>query len=450
MQILRDMGQQLVDICGQQAHQALLRRQIQRQVLDQHGGHAELAAAVAAAHGEWQAAENERETLASAQQEREVQLELLNYQVAELEALALAPGEPEALDKAHQKAANATRIIEDASQILGRIYEDEHSSAQSSISQARLQLDALSSLDEGLKPIAGLLDQAEIHVIEAADGLRNYLSRLDASPGELEEIEARLSAIHDLARKHRVAANGLPGLLDQLRGEVEQLQQSDIHLESLAAETRTLELRFRELAADLSEARKVAATTLENEVNANIQQLGMADGRFVVSLDPPEGQQTRPGPTGNDRIEFHVALNPGHPPGALSKVASGGELSRVNLAVQVAAANADMTDTHIFDEVDAGVGGSVAENVGSRLRDLAAHSQVLCVTHLPQVASQGHHHLRINKLSDGNSTQTTIRSLSAAERIEELARMLGGVEITDRTRAHAAEMLTAADRRTTD
>jgi DNA repair protein RecN (Recombination protein N) len=187
---------------------------------------------------------------------------------------------------------------------------------------------------------------------------------------------------------------------------------------------------------------------LEAEINGNIQQLGMPDGRFFVALDPPPDQPANDSPTGYDRIEFNVALNPGHPPAALAKVASGGELSRVSLALQVAAADADTTETHIFDEVDAGVGGSVAEIVGSRLRELGLRTQVLCVTHLAQVASQGHQHLRINKLSDGHTTRTTLRQLAPAERVEELARMLGGVEITDRTRAHAAEMLTHGDKKT--
>ena len=448
MQMLRELGAELVDICGQQAHQSLLRRSVQQQILDQHGGHAELVGAVAERYRVWREAEAERGALTRAQQEREARVELLSYQVDELRALGLEPGEPEALEQAQRLAANQAHIAEGANDALSRIYEDDQFSAQNAISRSQQELDELAEFDPRLSPIAALLTQAEIQVTEAADGLRAYLGGLESDSGQLQDIEARLAAVHELARKHRVAAAELPATLERLHSELEQLQQFDERLQILAEQTETLQSAYREAAAELSAARRKAATSLEAEVNGNIQQLGMPAGRFFVALDPPPNQPAKDSPTGYDRIEFNVALNPGHPPGALAKVASGGELSRVSLALQVAAADADTTETHIFDEVDAGIGGSVAEIVGSRLRELGLRTQVLCVTHLAQVASQGHQHLRINKLSDGNTTRTTIRPLAPAERVEELARMLGGVKITDRTRAHAAEMLTYGDEKT--
>jgi DNA repair protein RecN (Recombination protein N) len=448
MQMLRELGAELVDICGQRAHQSLLRRNVQRQVLDQHGGYVELLEAVANAYRAWRDAESERAALDQAQQDRQARLELLSYQVEELRALGLEPGEPEALEQTHRLTANQARIADGANDALRTIYEDDQFSAQAAISRSQQKLDELATLDPRLSAITALLAEAEIQVTEAAESLRAYLSGLESDPGRLQDLEARLAAVHELARKHRVAAGDLPATHERLQHELEQLQHSDERLQVLAQQTETLQSAYREAATELSAARHTAAASLEAEINDNIQQLGMPAGRFFVALDPPPDQAPNDGPTGYDRIEFNVALNPGHPPGALAKVASGGELSRVSLALQVAAADADTTETHVFDEVDAGVGGSVAEIVGSRLRELGLRTQVLCVTHLAQVASQGHQHLRINKLSDGNTTRTTLRPLAPAERIEELARMLGGVEITDRTRAHAAEMLSHGDKKT--
>jgi DNA repair protein RecN (Recombination protein N) len=421
---------------------------VQRQVLDQHGGYVELLEAVANAYRVWRDAESERAALDQAQQDRQARLELLSYQVEELRALGLEPGEPEALEQTHRLTANQARIADGANDALRTIYEDDQFSAQAAISRSQQKLDELATLDPRLSAITALLAEAEIQVTEAAESLRAYLSGLESDPGRLQDLEARLAAVHELARKHRVAAGDLPATHERLQHELEQLQHSDERLQVLAQQTETLQSAYREAATELSAARHTAAASLEAEINDNIQQLGMPAGRFFVALDPPPDQAPNDGPTGYDRIEFNVALNPGHPPGALAKVASGGELSRVSLALQVAAADADTTETHVFDEVDAGVGGSVAEIVGSRLRELGLRTQVLCVTHLAQVASQGHQHLRINKLSDGNTTRTTLRPLAPAERIEELARMLGGVEITDRTRAHAAEMLSHGDKKT--
>lgn len=448
MQMLRELGAELVDICGQQAHQSLLRRSVQQQILDQHGGHAELIEAVAEKYRVWRDAEAEHAALIQAQQEREARLELLSYQVDELQALGLEPGEPEALEQAQRRAANQARIAEGVNDALRKIYEDDQFSAHDAISRSQQDLDELAQFDPRLSPIAAMLAQVEIEVTEAADGLRAYLGGLESDPSELQDIEARLAAVHELARKHRVAAAELPATLECLCTELEQLQQSDERLRILTQQTETLKSAYRKAAAELSNARHKAAASLEAEVNGNIHQLGMPAGRFFVALDPLPNQPAKDSPTGYDRIEFNVALNPGHPPGALAKIASGGELSRVSLALQVAAADADTTETHIFDEVDAGIGGSIAEIVGSQLRELGLRTQVLCVTHLAQVASQGHQHLRISKLSDGKTTRTTIRPLAPAERVEELARMLGGVKITDRTRAHAAEMLTHGDKKT--
>lgn len=448
MQMLRELGAELVDICGQQAHQSLLRRSVQEQILDQHGEHAKLIEAVAERYRTWRDAEAEHATLIQAQQEREARLELLIYQVDELKALGLEPNEPEALEQSQKLAANQARIAEAVNDALRKIYEDDQFSAHDAISRSQQDLDEVAQFDPQLSSIAAMLAQAQIQVTEAADGLRAYLGGLESDPAELQDIEARLAAVHELARKHRVPAAELPATLERLCNELKQLQQSDKRLQILTQQNETLKSTYRKAAAELSNARQKAAKSLEAQVNGNIHQLGMPTGRFFVALAPLPNQTPKDSPTGYDRIEFNIALNPGHPPGALAKIASGGELSRVSLALQVAAAEADTTETHIFDEVDAGIGGSIAEIVGNQLRELGLRTQILCVTHLAQVASQGHQHLRISKLSDGKTTRTTIRSLAPKERVEELARMLGGVNITDRTRAHAAEMLTHGDKKT--
>ncbi|MDP7042255.1 MAG: DNA repair protein RecN, partial [Gammaproteobacteria bacterium] len=365
-------------------------------------------------------------------------IDLLSFQVRELEALDPKPGEMDELNAAHRLAANASRINEGVSSALQALYENEQASAHDLLSHARTQLEALGELDTRLKPIAKLLTDAEIQITEAADALRNYLGSEPTEAGNLAELEARLGAIQDVARKHRVDAADLPELTERLRDELHAIEHADDTLDELLQKVTQYQDLLETLGVQLTEARQKAALALAKQVSTNMQQLGMPDGTFGIALDKTD----EPGPTGYERIEFRVSLNPGMRPGPLTKVASGGELSRVSLAIQVAASDNDHTPTLIFDEVDAGVGGGTAEIVGEKLRSLAGGSQVLCVTHLAQVASKGHDQLRVTKLSDGTNTRTKVAQLTPDERVEELARMLGGIEITDRTRDHAAEMLT--------
>ena len=440
VQTLRELGTLLVDICGQQAHQSLSKPDNQRALLDQHGKLAGQVAEHRRIYRECRALEEELNELERTRGEKASRIDLLSFQVQELEALGPQPGELEELDQAHRRAANASRIAGGTNAALQMLYENEQASAYELVSKARAQLDELADLDSELAPLAQMLTEAEIQISEAADALRHYLDRDPADQGELAKLESRLGAMHDMARKHRVRAEELPALLDRLRAELARIEHADDAAAELGARLAAMQAELGTVGKALSKARKTAADKLAKAVTANMRELGMPDGSFSIALQPLDS----PGAAGAERVEFQVAINPGMRAGPLAKVASGGELSRVSLAIQVAASNQSDTPTLIFDEVDAGVGGSTAAIVGEKLRRLAGDSQVMCVTHLPQVASMGHQQFRISKLSDGTNTRTRVASLTDAERVEELARMLGGVEITQRTRDHAAEMLQAA------
>lgn len=439
MHLLREIGALLVDICGQQAHQSLGQAENQRILLDQHGDHLQLVADHRNTWRQWQALQQEYDQLNTTRSDQAARMDLLRFQVHELDALDARPGELDELEHSHRIAANASRIQQNAGAALQMLYENEQVSAYDLTSKARSYLQDLSELDPKLSALVTQLTEAEIQMSEAADTLRRYLDRDSPDAANLPALENRLAAMHEMARKHRVTAAELPELAARLRDELQRCEHSDDTLDELRQAIATQVAQLQKLSEKLTSARQRAAKSLAKEVTRNIQQLGMSAGKFSVHLEALD----KPGATGAERVEFRVAINPGIPAGALSKVASGGELSRVSLAIQVAACKQTNIPTLIFDEVDAGVGGGTADIVGQQLRKLAATSQVLCVTHLAQVASKGQQHFRVSKLSDGRSTRTRVTQLTHDERVEELARMLGGLEITERTRDHAAEMLAA-------
>ncbi|MGB5542402.1 MAG: DNA repair protein RecN [Gammaproteobacteria bacterium] len=445
MQTLRSLGEMMVEIHGQHEHQHLTRRATQRELLDSFGAHLSEIEAVretATRVGELGAA---LEALRAARADRDSRLDLLRYQSSELEALALEDGEPDRLESEHLRLANTGRLAEGADMALDLIFEAESGAAQQRLARSSDALAQLADLDPALEPIRKLVEEAEIQTSEAADGLRRYLADLDMDPARLEFVSNRLAEISKLARKHQTDPAALPGRLRALTAELEALQDDEVALrdreQALGAATRD----YAAAAAALSKRRQSAAAELSEQVSAMMRQLGMPGGRFEVQVDADE--QARVSINGRDRIEFLVAANPGQTPGVLAKVASGGELSRISLAIQVVATAGSSLPCLVFDEVDSGVGGGVAEIVGRRLRELGDGRQVLCVTHLPQVASQSHHHVRISKLSTAKATRTTLNALNDSEKIEELARMLGGVEITSTTREHAREMIQQARNR---
>ena len=437
IQTLKDLGEQLVDICGQQTHQSLRHPRIQRDIVDHAGGHGVLLTTMRKAYEQWQTTKAELDALTGNQQDRAARQDLISYQLAELESLQLADGDFAKLEKEHLLIANSGQIATGVATALNQLYEADADTAHSAINNAKHQLSELAELDEQLVAVVQLLAEAEILISEAAAALRDQTERLEYDPQRLAEIEQRISSIHELARKHRVKASELPALTTRLATELTKLNGSDEQLTELAEKATQTEKRVQATARKLTRSRHNAAISLEEMVTDNMQGLGMPGGQFKVDLQTAD----LPGPSGADRIEFVVSANPGHAPGPLARVASGGELSRVSLAIQVVAMASEAIPTLIFDEIDAGVGGGVAEIVGNRLRKLSGQRQVLCVTHLPQVASQADHHLRVTKISDGETTRTSVKGLTSTERVEEIARMLGGVEITSRTRAHAKEML---------
>lgn len=439
VQALKELGEQLVDIHGQHAHQSLLRRAVQRQLLDAIAGHGSLVAAVADAHGRWRVLRDEHAELAEQAADRTARRDLLRYQVEELRTLELAADEVAELDTEHARLANASRLLEGAQRAAAVLSEDEGETVGHVLARTGGELAELAELDGRLAGPAELLREAEIQVQEAAGELRHYLADLDLDPERLTWVEERLGAIHALARKHQVPPEALPGLLEELEGELSGLEGQDSRLDALEQEIAAAERAYLEQAGALSDARRKAAADLAERVTANMRDLGMAEGRFEVSVSArDDGGYTA---HGLDRVEFLVTTNPGQPPGPLTKVASGGELSRISLALEVIAAGHGGIPTLIFDEVDVGVGGAVAEMVGRQLHTLGAGSQVLCVTHQPQVAALGHHHLVVEKQVEDGQTRARVVPLAGKARVEEVARMLGGMEITNQTRSHARELL---------
>lgn len=438
LQLVRELGELVVDIHGQQEHQSLVRPAVQRDILDSRLDRPEFGGSVATAWSEWKALVEERDALERAGREREHRLDLLRYQVRELEGFAAVAGEAAELEREYARLANVGRLAEGAGAVLELVYESESGAAQAAVARAADLLGGLTRIDPHLEGPSRLLAEAEIQLKEAAAELGRYVSGLEADPQRLDAVQTRLAGMQELARKHQVAADALPERLATLRGELEDLEQAEVRLGQAAERVRAAEDRYRAAAALLSAARAAAGDELSAQVSALMQQLGMPGGRFEVAVSADADALFAA--HGLDRVEFRVTANPGQPLAPLSRVASGGELARISLAIQVATRTSHPVPVMIFDEVDAGVGGGVAEIVGRRLRELGERAQVLCVTHLPQVASQAHQHLRVSKLTDGETTRTTLKALTEPEKVEELARMLGGVEITKTTRAHAGEM----------
>ena len=442
---LKSLGELLLDIHGQHFHQSLGRRDVQRDLLDHFGGLLDDRALVATHYIEWKTLTERLEQLRTAESDRASRLDLLTFQLQELDTLAIKCGEFEELTGERQKLQNSGRLAEGVNAALGQIFDEDAGNANSLIAEATRTIEQLADVDKGLKPVVELLHSASIQVSEAADALRRYADSIDMDPARRDSVEERLDAIQTLARKHRAEPDELPTLSETLRAEYDALTHADERGRELEQQAKAAMAEYVRLAETLSTARASAATRFAEAVTDAMHGLGMPGGVFEVAiarLDPASGR-----PWGLDDIEFQISANPGQGPQALAKIASGGELSRMSLAIQVIASDGSAIPTMVFDEVDSGVGGGVAEMVGRRLQELGTDRQVLCVTHLPQVASLADQHFRISKVTDGKTTRTQVHPLDRDERIEELARMLGGVEITRKTLDHAAEMLAGASRK---
>lgn len=442
LQQLKAFGELLLDIHGQHFHQSLGRRDIQRNLLDHFGGLIEDRREVADAFDAWDALHTERETLKAQEADRASRIELLEFQLDEFERLALKDGELEELETERQRLLHSGKLAEGVNRSL-ELLSDADANAGQALATARRELEELSAVDDGLREALELVQSAEIQVSEACDALVRHADSVEADPARQQSIEERLDAMTSIARKHRIPVAELMEKHGQLDGELHTLKNAERISAELEEQLAAAERHFNALAEALSIRRQTTASAFSAEVTDAMAGLGMPGGVFdarVIRSDTPRAW-------GIDRIEFLISANPGQAPQSLAKVASGGELARMSLAIQVIASDGSAIPTMIFDEVDSGVGGGVAEMVGLRLAELGAKRQVLCVTHLPQVASLAHQHLRVSKVSDGNATRTGIAELGQQERIEELARMLGGVDITQTTLDHAAEMLNEAARK---
>jgi len=441
IQGLREFGEFLIEIHGQQEFQHLVKRSAQREMLDEHLSGDGLLSAVSDVYGRYRACRRDYEALTSAAANREERLDLLRHQLAELKTEVGTVAEIEELLVDRKRIAGRDRLASAARTALTSVYDDDGASAHNLLAKAASALRAAADTDPALQQAAQLLSEAIINAREAGDTLRRYLDALDIDPVRQEEIERQAAALEALARKHRRGVLELPAQLSRIEQEVEALASAELSLAGLEQQLKDLERDYGAAAERLTEARRRAAGALSKQITELMQVLGMAGGRFAVSVSPADDQF---GPNGRDEIEFLVSANPGLPLKSLAKVASGGELSRISLAVQVAAAANSASLCMVFDEVDAGIGGAVAEIVGRQLRALGERTQVLCVTHLAQVAAQAHSQFRVSKQSDAQVTRTAVTPLSAAARVDEIARMLGGIDVTSQARSHASEMLDRA------
>ena len=432
---LREAGDQLVDIHGQHAHQLLLKGGAQRELLDRHAGLLALASEVAKAFKTLNDSRRRLEQAENAGQDIERERERLEWQLEELTDLSPLEGEWSSIQSEHSRLANGAKIIGGCQEAID-ILSDADSSIESSLSKVCSNIGALAEHDPALGEINTALESAQIQLDEAIHSLNRYLQKMDLDPARLGQVEERMQALHTASRKYRTEAEELPKLLLETADRLEALTASQ-NIEALREKVKQEETTYLKLAKQLSQKRGVAAADLGKLVTDAMQNLSMAGGQLEIALIPlGEG-----GSFGLEQIEFLVAGHAGSTPRSLAKVASGGELARISLAISVITSKASFTPTLIFDEVDAGIGGAVAETVGKLLHQLGQSHQILCVTHLPQVAAQGNHHLKVSKSQSGDKTISQVQPLARVERVEEVARMLGGATITDTTRRHARELL---------
>ncbi len=439
LQYLQELSEKLVEIHGQHAHLTLLNPDEQRRLLDAYAKNQALLDQVNQCYKQWLTAHKELTTLIKAGVDQSEREEFLRYQLEELQALNLASFNYAALSEEHSKLANFDQILTTGRAQVEVLYESDQQSVNQMLSHSAAELNQIARYAPELNDICALLSEAQILTEEAALQLRRFLESQEVDPQQLEHLENQIGVIQNLSRKHHVAPDQLLDVVNKLTTELDNISHSGERIATLTTETVALEQQYQQLSAQLSEQRQLAAQKLQGQISVMIKELGMPQGEFLVAMSNLES--STPKLNGKDKIEFLVSANPGLPAKPLAKVASGGELSRISLAIQVTTANDKTTPTLIFDEVDSGIGGGVAEIVGQKLRSLSQYRQVMCVTHLPQVAAQAHHHLYVEKNNKSDITSSQVRLLQDEERVEEIARMLGGVTMTANTLAHAQEML---------
>ncbi len=439
-QTLRELGRQLIGIHGQHAYQALSGLEAQRELLDQTGAYQPLLERVKRVHESWKTITERLQAIHPEGAETEAKRTLLRYQIDELEALDIGESEYTAAHEEYKRLSNAQTILATCHAALDSLTESEDAVA-ARLGRCRQDIHGLCGFDEKLASIATLLEGASIQLAEATGELRHYIDQFDADTSRLAVLESRLDKLHELSRKHKVKPAELAAHLGRLTAELEQLEDGQEQTELLQQRETELRRDYAALAQELHEARRQTAASMAAAITEKMKELGMG-GEFNIQVEQTEAEQPRA--RGLDKVSFLVSANPGQPPGPINKVASGGELSRLSLAIQIVGSKDTGVPTLIFDEVDAGIGGGIAEIVGRLLRRLAGHRQILCVTHLAQVASCGHHHFRVSKRNENDQTFTGADKLNEQERINEVARMLAGMTITDESRANARKMLESA------
>lgn len=439
---LRTLGTLLIDIHHQHEHQSLLSKEHQRTLLDEFGGHQALLKQVGEDYKSWHQAQARLEEIEQRADETLARKDLLTFQAQELNELDLQTGEVEALEQEQSLLANADTILINSHQVLA-LCDGEAASELTvlpALSRASQLLGAMEQNSPALKEALLLFDSAYIQVEEALGELQTYIGQVEPDPARLQLVEDRLSTAYQLARKHKVKASQLPELCEQLSTELASLSADDNDADALTERVKALAASYQSKAKKLTGARKKAAKQFEQKINQQLQALAMTDASLQIALTPLANNYSQ---KGLESVELLISTNPGQDHRSLNKVASGGELSRVSLAIQVVAAHNSTIPVLVFDEVDVGIGGATAQTVGKLLRELGESGQVICISHLPQVASCAHHHLLATKLKSEKSNQSRLITLDKKARIEEIARMLGGEKITVKTRSHAEEMLGA-------
>jgi len=441
LQDLKVLGSMLMDIHSQHAHQSLLKKEQQQRLLDEYAGHQTLATEVQQAGKQYHQLCQRLQSLSKNTDEHNARQQLLSYQIEELEQLALQDQELEQLEAEHKQLANGEHLLSTNQQVLNLCTDGDINISQQLHTAVNL-LEGIADSSSTLSNCHQMLSEALLQIDEASNDLNYFSNNFEQDPARLQWVEERLSIIHDTARKHRCQPALLPELLDNLQQERHQLQGDEHNLESLQNEQQALKSHYQTLAAKLSQKRTKAALKLQKAVETHLAELSMKNCQFKIELNPHGDESVALG--GNETINFLVNTNPGQSLQPLAKIASGGELSRISLAIQVSTAKTSAIPTLVFDEVDVGIGGATAEVVGQMLRRLGERGQVICVTHQPQVASQGHHHLLANKSIKQKTTAVELQALDSTSKVDEIARMLGGIAISKHSRAHAEEMLSIA------
>lgn len=436
---LKMISEKSIDIHGQHAHQSLVRSETQRHLLDTVAKTKPLLDELKTAYQQWQSLQQQIDTQTQHAEQYRSQLDLLNYQINELEPLDLSEDSVQNLILEQHKLANASQLTTVVQSSLYQLFEQENGAAYHQINSALNALQSLVEIEPRFANLIELLNSIVVQLDESETDLRHYLDNIDLDPDRLDEIETQLSTLHSLARKHHVEIEALPAHYQSLCDQLKNFNDIDNQIEHLQRQLVEQKQSCLDLCNKITAKRKKSAKPLAKEIMATIQELAIPAGKIEIVVSPMQSQSFNE--TGADHIQLLVSTNPGQAAGELGKVASGGELARISLAIQVVTAGTRSVPTLVFDEVDVGIGGGIAEIVGQHLRKLATTQQVICITHLPQVAAQAHYQLQVNKKQLSKSTHIEVSLLDEKQRIEEIARMLGGVKLTEKTRLHAQEML---------